>query len=53
MKLYRVTELNGDYAVLTDESGQRFEITVFLLPDDLQLGEMVACENFEWFRPEQ
>lgn len=53
MKRYRVTEINGDYAVLTDENGQPFEITVFLLPADLRLGETVVCENFEWFRPEQ
>lgn len=51
MKLYTVTALNGDYAVLTDTAGETVEITVFLLPENLQEGETLACENFCYFRP--
>lgn len=48
MKKYRVTQMNGDYADLTDENGEKVFISVFLLPENINVGDVLAYENFEY-----
>lgn len=43
--IYIVKEICGDYAILVDENGENFDISVFLLPHDLMVGDRLKCVN--------
>ncbi len=43
--IYTVHEICGDYAILIDENGEKFDISVFLLPHDLMVGDNLQCVN--------
>lgn len=43
-----VKEIRGDYAVLVGLSGTETEVALALLPDGLQEGMILVCEDFEY-----
>ncbi len=43
--IYTVQEICGDYAILVDQNGETFDISVFLLPHDLMVGDQLQCVN--------
>ena len=45
---YTVQSINGDYADLVADDGQRHSITMFLLPEGTTLGSRLKQENFLW-----
>ena len=45
---YTVQAINGDYADLVTDDGQRHSITMFLLPEGATLGSRLKQENFLW-----
>ena len=45
---YTVQSINGDYAGLVADDGQRHSITMFLLPEGTTLGSRLKLENFMW-----
>ena len=45
---YTVQSINGDYADLVTDDGQRHSITMFLLPEGTTLGSRLKMENFLW-----
>lgn len=45
---YTVQSINGDYAELVTDDGQRHSITMFLLPEGATLGSRLKQENFLW-----
>ena len=45
---YTVQSINGDYADLVADAGQRHSATMFLLPEGTTLGSRLKMENFLW-----
>lgn len=45
-----VREIAGDYAVLLSDSGNERQVALALLPENLQEGETLTFENFEYHR---
>ena len=48
MRLYNVTAISGEYATLTDESGEELFIAMALLPQGVDLGSKLSYENLEF-----
>lgn len=49
-EIYVVIEICGDYAVLQAENGDLLDISVFLLPYDLMIGDKLECVNMLEYR---
>ena len=49
-EIYVVKEICGDYAVLQAENGDLLDISVFLLPYDLMIGDKLECVNMLEYR---
>lgn len=45
---YTVRNINGDYAYLLSDSGVENQVAMFLLPEGIDVGSRLKCENFEW-----
>lgn len=45
---YTVKDIVGDYAVLVDESGTENTVAMFFLPDAINVGTKLVCENLEY-----
>ena len=45
---YKVKQIWGDYAVLTDDEGEESRLALALLPEEICEGDRVICENFEY-----
>ena len=43
-----VRGFRGDYAVLVSESGTESETALLLLPEDIEEGMTLVCEDFVW-----
>ena len=44
-----VSRIDGDYALLTrndDPNGEPYQVARFLLPDGIEEGTQLKCENF-------
>lgn len=49
--LCTVQEIAGDYAILISESGNERQVALALLPEDLQEGDKLLFENFQYRKP--
>ena len=47
-KDYIVIRIEGEYAYLRQESGGEVMIALFLLPDGVDIGTRLRCENFAY-----
>lgn len=47
-KFYTVASIEGEYAYLREESGGEVMIALFLLPDGVDIGTRLRCENFAY-----
>ena len=47
-KRYTVSRIEGDYATLTDESGEELFIALALLPLGTDIGSRLLYSNFEF-----
>lgn len=45
---YTVRDIAGDYAILVDTQGAENTVAMFLLPDEINIGSKLVCENFEY-----
>ena len=45
---YTVSNINGDYAELVSDDGQKHSLTMFLLPEGTTVGSRLKLENFQW-----
>lgn len=45
---YRVVKINGDYAIMVTEDGVENTVAMALLPVEIQEGDCVLWENFEY-----
>ena len=45
---YTVTAISGDYAVLKTADGIENRMALMLLPEDIDEGDIVIYENFEY-----
>ena len=48
MKIFRVTGISGEYATLTDSSGEELFIALALLPFGTDIGTVLSYENLEF-----
>ena len=48
MKIFRVTGISGEYATLTDDSGEELFIALALLPFGIDIGTLLRYENLEF-----
>jgi hypothetical protein len=48
MKTFRVVGISGEYATLTDESGEELFIALALLPFGIDIGTVLRYENLEF-----
>ena len=48
MKILRVTGISGEYATLTDDSGEELFIALALLPFGIDIGTVLRYENLEF-----
>lgn len=48
MKIFRVTGISGEYATLTDDSGEELFIALALLPFGTDIGTVLSYENLEF-----
>ena len=46
--VYKVIEINGDYALCESERGEQTNIAVALLPYDIMEGDYVKFSNFTY-----
>ena len=47
-KIYKITRIEGEYAYLSDESGEELFIAMALLPFGVDIGSKLKYENFEF-----
>lgn len=47
-KFYIVTKIEGEYAYITEESGEELFIAMALLPAGVDIGTRLKYENFEF-----
>ena len=47
-KIFTVTKIEGEYARLTDDSGEELFIALALLPTGTDVGDRIRQENFEF-----
>jgi len=47
-KEYKITQISGDYAILSDENGETSKLALALLPPEADEGDTVAYENFSY-----
>ena len=47
-KFYTVASIEGEYAYLREENGGEVMIALFLLPDGVDVGTRLRCENFAY-----
>jgi hypothetical protein len=47
-KYYRLTKIEGEYAYLSDESGEELFIALALLPQGADIGDALKYEGFEF-----
>ena len=47
-KVYKIAKIEGEYATLTDESGEELFIAMALLPRGADIGASLSYENFEF-----
>ena len=47
-KFYTVSSIEGEYAYLREENGGEVMIALFLLPDGVDIGTRLRCENFAY-----
>ena len=45
---YTVSNINGDYAEMVSDDGQKHSLTMFLLPEGTTVGSRLKLENFQW-----
>lgn len=45
---YTVASIAGEYAYLREESGNEVMIALFLLPDGVDIGTRLRCENLSY-----
>lgn len=45
---YTVKDIRGDYVILIDAQGEENPVARALLPDDIDLGQTIIWENFEY-----
>lgn len=45
---YTVRNISGDYADLVSDDGQDLMITLFLLPENTDIGSRLKYENLLW-----
>ena len=45
---YTVSNINGDYAEMVSDEGQKHSLTMFLLPEGTTVGSRLKLENFQW-----
>ena len=48
MRIFKVINISGDYATLVDEGGEELFIAMALLPENVDIGSRLACENMEF-----
>lgn len=46
--IYTVRNISGDYAQLISDDGQELMITLFLLPEDTDIGSRLKHEGLLW-----
>ncbi len=46
--IYKVIKINGDYAIMITDTGIENTVAMALLPMELQEGDTVLWENFEY-----
>ncbi len=47
-KLYTVTKIDGEYAYISEDSGEELFIAMALLPQGVDIGARLKYENFEF-----
>ena len=48
MKKFRVTAISGEYATLTDDTGEELFIAIALLPFGVDVGTVLCYEKLEF-----
>lgn len=46
--LYIVKDIVGDYGILIDENNNENNVAMFLLPENLNIGDKILFENFTY-----
>lgn len=46
--IYKIIQINGDYATAESNSGSLTDIALALLPCDIEEGDTVLFKNFEY-----
>lgn len=48
MKIFKVSEISGEYATLIDKDGEKLFIAMALLPFGTDIGTVLSYENLEF-----
>ena len=48
MSELKVVDIRGDYASLEDTSGEEISVAIALLPDGVDVGDVLVYENLEF-----